>query len=165
MIAEVWTPIRESKGYEVSNTGKVRNIATGEVLKPRPIKTGYERVHLPLEKGRKDFYIHRLVAEAYCDHPAGCDVVNHLDNDIHNNSADNLEWTTQFGNVHHGMKQRRYRLNAVPVVGYKDGNKYEFASSHQAAIHTGCGHSTISKCCKGKQKTTHGYSWRYAEVV
>ena len=159
-------PIEDTSGnYHVSNMGNVKNMRTGKTLSPRKTRRGYLRVHLPVNKGRKDFYIHRLVAKAFCEHPEGCDVVNHIDNDIQNNRADNIEWTTQFRNVHYGMKQKRYRLNAVRVIGIRDGRQIEFPSVHQAELKTGCSHSTIVKCCKGKKKTAHGYQWKYAEVV
>jgi hypothetical protein len=106
-----------------------------------------------------------LVAEAFCDHPDGNDVINHLDNDPGNNKADNLEWTTPLGNVHYGMKQKRFRLNAVSVIGSKDGQSYKFISSRQAEAITGCDHSSIIKCCRGKRKAIHGFTWKYAEVV
>ena len=166
MIKEIWKPIPETNGdYEVSNTGKVRNFRTGKVLKPRPTKRGYFRVHIPINGKRKDAYIHRIVADRFCIHIPGNDVVNHIDNDVQNNTAENLEWTTQLGNVHHGMKQKRYRLNARSVIGCKNGETIKYVSAHQAAEGTGCDYSTIIKCCKGKKHATHGYTWKYAEVV
>ena len=165
-MTEVWKPIEETNGdYLVSNLGKVKNNKTGKTLAPRPTKTGYLRVRLPVDNGRKDIYIHRIVANAFCERPEGCDIINHLDNNNQNNAADNLEWTTQFGNVHYGMRQKRYKLNAVRVVGIKNGEQVEFPSAHFAGLMTGCDHSTIIKCCKGKKKTAHGYQWKYAEVV
>ena len=165
MTGEVWNVIFASPGYEVSNKGNVRNRETGHIMTPRPTKTGYLRVHLPVQIGRKDFYIHRLVAESFCIQPDGCNVVNHIDNNNQNNSAENLEWTTPLGNVYHGMIQKRFRLNAVPVVGYKDGKWFCFISAHQAEYKTGCDHSSIIKCCKGKKHTVKGFTWQYAEVI
>lgn len=49
----------------------------------------------------KTLLVHRLVAEAFCAKPDGCNVVNHLDSDRRNNRASNLEWTTQRGNIEH----------------------------------------------------------------
>jgi len=165
-MTEHWAKIEESIGdYIVSNHGRVMNRQTGKLLSPRPIPSGYLRVHLPAKGKRRDFYIHRLVAEAFCKHPAGCDVINHIDNNPQNNNVDNLEWTTQRRNVYHGMKQNRYRLNAVSVIGYKDGKEYTFSSAHEAEQKTGCDHSSVTKCCKGKRKTIHGYQFRYAEVA
>jgi hypothetical protein len=114
-------------------------------------------------KGR-DTYIHRLVAEAFCARQDGHNVINHIDNNPQNNRADNLEWTTQFDNVHYGMKQGRYRLNAKSVLAIKDGTIQQFVSAHQASIALLCDSSTITGCCKGKNKTHHGYEFRYAEV-
>lgn len=45
--------------------------------------------------------VHRLVAMCFCEKPDGCNVVNHLDSNKTNNSADNLEWTTISGNTKH----------------------------------------------------------------
>lgn len=156
----IWVPIKQAPKYEVSETGYVRNTKTKKVLKPRSTKKGYLRVHLH----KVDFYIHRLVADAFCVHPVGCNVINHIDNNPQNNNANNLEWVTQFYNVHYGMKQGRYKFNAVGVVGCKEGHEQFYPSAHYAQKETGCDHSMIIKCCKGKKKTTHGFTWRYAEV-
>ena len=166
-MTEEWRPVTGTNGkYLVSNTGKVYSTRSGITLKPRPIKHGYLRVNLPAEsRTKRDVYIHRLVAEAFCERREGCDVVNHIDNDTQNNHASNLEWVRQFDNVYHGMKQNRYRLNARSVVGTKGNESRIFASTRQAEAITGCDHSAIAACCRGKHKTTHGYTWKYAEVV
>ena len=166
MTEEIWRPIPETNGdYEVSNTGKVRNSRTGTIRVPKLLPNGYLRVHYNQSYKRFDRYVHRLVAEAYCNRPDGCNVVNHIDNNKENNNAENLEWTTQFGNVHHGMKQGRYKHNAIPVIGCKDGKQKRYISAHFAAKQTGCDSSSIIRCCKGKSKVTHGYQWKYAEVI
>ena len=161
---EVWKPI-EGCNYEVSNMGRIRNSETGKVLAGRPTRRKYLRVHISVFGKRTDYYIHRLVADAFCERKDGCDVINHIDNNPENNRADNLEWTTQHRNVLYGMVQGRYRLNAVPVSGYKDGEQFSFLSAHEAEKETGCDHSSIIKCCKGKMKSIHGYTWNYAEVT
>lgn len=163
---EEWKAIEASPNYAVSNHGRVINVTTGMILKPRPIQNGYQRVHLPVKDGRKDFYIHRLVADAFCDHPSGCDVVNHIDFDVKNNRADNLEWTTQRSNVLYSMDAGRVHRfpNAMPVIGTKDGLSSFYRSSKEAGDKTGCDASSIIKCCKGKHSHCHGYKWRYAEV-
>lgn len=167
-VEEKWARISDSDGeYVISNFGRVMNIATGKVLRPRKTPTGYERVHLPSENKRKDFYIHRLVAEHFCIHPFNHDVVNHLDNNPSNNISTNLEWTTQRGNVLYAMEQHRVKKfpNMRAVVCVTEENEIVFRSAHEAAEKTGCDHSAILKCCKGKAKTTHGLMWKYAEVT
>lgn len=159
---EQWKQIPNVVGfYEVSNTGKVRNGKTKKLLEPRPTKNNYLRVHI--SNGRtRDVYIHRLVADAFCYRAYGCDIVNHIDNNPLNNNSENLEWTTQFKNVHYGMAQKRYKHNAIPVVGHKNGMDYEFCSANQASVHTGCDAKAILKCCKNIYSQSKGYKWEYA---
>ena len=164
-IPEIWKKIEiSSKNYEVSNYGQIRNSTTKKILTPRPTKTGYLRVHLAVpEGGRKDFYIHRLVAEAFCSRKEGYDTVNHLDNDITNNYASNLEWCTQTQNIDYCQNQGRASKNRKPVIGIKDNVEYYFNSMTEAQQHTGCCVQNIGQCCRGERKTIHGYSWRYVE--
>jgi len=163
---EQWKQINGMNGiYLVSNFGRIKNIITNHIRKPYVLPNGYGVVRFFVDGKRNHKYVHRLVAEAFCERPEGCNVVNHIDNNKENNNADNLEWTTQFGNVHHGMKQKRYLKNAIPVIGYKDGKQYEFISINEAARKTGCDSSYISKCCRKIQKSSKGYKWEYAEVA
>ena len=162
-VNEIWKRIPDSdKFYEVSNLGRVRNGCTQRVLTPRPTKTGYLRVHISIGDGRKDFYIHRLVADAFCAHPEGYNVVNHLDSNPQNNRADNLEWTTQQRNLIYAMEKGNNPHFMRPVIGLKNEQEYYFNSTMEAQRETGCFASNIQQCCMGNRKTIHGYEWRYA---
>jgi hypothetical protein len=96
----------QSGRYEVSNLGAVRRaipgISTyvGRPCRPQLGPGGYEQVCLSGESSPKQ-YVHRLVAEAFCQKPDGCNVVNHKDRIRSNNNASNLEWVTQRENVAH----------------------------------------------------------------
>ena len=165
--SEEWKCIEESNGnYEVSNLGRVRNITTGQILKPRPTPNGYLRVHLRTKYTRKDFYIHRLVAAYFCNRPEGCDIINHLDCNPGNNAANNLEWTTQRDNVYYSMTKGRYHKypSARAVIGIKNGIEIYFRSIHEAADFVHGDNSYIAKCCKESHRRTKGYAWKYAEV-
>ena len=162
---EIWKRIPQSdKFYEVSNLGNVRNGTTKKILSPRPTPTGYLRVHISVGNGRKDFYIHRLVAEAFIPNPNNYQVVNHLDNNPANNHANNLEWVTQKQNVAYAQSQDRMPNwpDKKPVIGYKDGEKFYFESIIAASKALGFYTSDISRCCRGLRKDTNGYSWEYA---
>ena len=63
-------------------------------------------VMLRKEGKRKNFYVHRLVAEAFCERTHG-NVVNHIDYNKRNNAASNLEWCTQKENIHHSIEHYR----------------------------------------------------------
>lgn len=157
---EKWKAIPICHAYEVSNYGRVRN-ADGLILAPRKTKTGYQRIHFTIDGKRKDMYIHRLVAEAFCERTDGCDIVNHKDFNPANNHADNLEWTTQRGNVIYSMNVGRVGRfpNAKMIIGEKAGVRYLFRSSREAAQAIGCDHKTILRGCKTGRRTKHGYLW------
>lgn len=165
---EEWKPVKGLEGlYEVSNIGRVKSLRNGKILIPHFLPNGYARVKLTATTGGRERYIHRLVAEAFCVHPDGCNVVNHIDYDKRNNNSTNLEWTTQLGNVRYSMSNGRMPKfpNSKRVIGIKDDRETEYGSAHEASQMTGCDSSMIIKCCKGKVRNTHGFEWRYAEVI
>lgn len=101
---EIWKNIEGYNSvYQVSNYGRVKSYGKGlrreKILKPS--KDRYCRVVL-CKKGKiKGFSVHRLVALAFLDNHRGCEVVNHIDFDRHNNRVENLEWCTQKENIQH----------------------------------------------------------------
>lgn len=110
---EIWKPVvGREEYYEVSNTGKVRSL----IFKDKPTgiyemklytgSKGYQSVEL-YKPHPKNCWVHRLVAEAFCNKPEGCDIVNHIDNNPSNNHYTNLEWTTYSGNLKHAQNQGR----------------------------------------------------------
>ena len=64
-----------------------------------------------LSRPRKDFTVHRLVADAFIDKDESLLVVNHKDFNIENNSYKNLEWCTQAHNIRHSLAAGRYPNN------------------------------------------------------
>lgn len=112
-MEEIWKPVKgREEYYEVSNTGKLRSLIfkdkpTGIYeMKPYTDPKGYKSLELSKPFLRKCL-VHRLVAEAFCEKPEGCDIVNHLDNNPSNNHYTNLEWTTYSGNLKHAQNQGR----------------------------------------------------------
>ena len=112
MVTEIWETVKGYEGlYEVSNEGRVRSldhevpngansfrIAKGRVLRQRVNSNGYLRVCLCKENKRKDFYVHRLVVEAFIGAiPNGLEV-NHIDMNRANNNLANLEIVTNSEN-------------------------------------------------------------------
>lgn len=67
-------------------------------MKYRYTKQGYARVYLRCDDTgkRKDFYVHRIVAELFCknDDPENKKQVDHKNNYRFDNSAENLWWVT-----------------------------------------------------------------------
>lgn len=106
-----WKDIQGYEGlYQVSNLGEVRSLKYKgrnniKILKGASDKDGYRRVALfDKEKCRKEYRIHRLVAEAFIPNPENKPQVNHIDGNKINNKSDNLEWATQEENMQHAYK-------------------------------------------------------------
>ena len=93
---ELWKEIEGYGGrYQVSNCGRIWNVATQSMMKPQMKKTGYYSINL-MKPNKKIVTerVHRLVALYFCKKHEECNVVNHIDSDKTNNRASNLEWTT-----------------------------------------------------------------------
>lgn len=179
-MTEVWKPVvGDEEHYKVSNFGRVMSIKNG-VLKPQANNRGYLYVYLRLG-GRGKAYIHRLVAEAfvYNSSPGVNTVVNHIDFNPQNNRADNLEWTTHKGNVHHSIRAGRYERSEAWLGHLRETNEKNGRSVIGKDIQTGdeitfkclndCRSagfdpSCVCDCCKGKRKTHKGHTWRYADA-
>lgn len=64
---EMWKDIPDYEGdYQESNFGRTKSLKFGKekILKPSFHETGYLRIHLAKKGKGKNFYPHRLVAEA-----------------------------------------------------------------------------------------------------
>ena len=101
-----WLAIKNYEGlYEVSNTGLVRSIARDKTLALNPRKdTKYLVVSLWKNNKGKNFYVHRLVCEAFIPNPNELPEVNHIDGNRQNNHTNNLEWVDRQGNIKHAIE-------------------------------------------------------------
>lgn len=99
-----------------------------------------KRQHVNLiKKGiRKNFLVHRLIAEAFIPNPHNKPAINHIDNNPSNNKIDNLEWCTQEENMQHAARQNRLstrrKFNYDEIWDlYKSGiNKYKISKIYKA---------------------------------
>lgn len=152
---EIWKDIDGFSGYyEISSSGRVRNIRTGRVLKPSVTDQGYTTVKLYRNNKAKEAKIHRLVASAFIQNPENKPQVNHLDRNKRNNDVSNLEWSTNRENIDHAIRtglnktrnsklamNKRYRSNFVQLtllipkeVNVKLQNMAEETGSTRTAI-------------------------------
>lgn len=118
----MWKDIKNYEGfYQINELGEIKTISTnfrnvkpGKISKGRPSKNGYFSVSLTKNKTVKNFYVHRLVAQAFLgDCPVRCEV-NHKDGVRSNNHLDNLEYVTRSENNFHSYRV----LSRVPVLTY-----------------------------------------------
>ena len=108
---ERWKDIDGYDGaYQVSDLGRVRSLKFGKtrVLRPRKEKNGYLRLILWKNGKRKDFSVHRLVAQTFIPNDdESKTVINHIDECKQNNRLWNLEYCTQQYNTNYNDVQFR----------------------------------------------------------
>lgn len=157
---EIWKDIKGYEGvYQVSNYGNVRSLKKWDLnkrafidaetlIKPTDNGNGYDIIGLRIITKRKNFYVHRLVAETFIDNPMGLKYVNHKDYDKKNNCVDNLEWCTQKENVAHSLTHMK---KPKSVIHNKTGEKYiKYVANRKNYV------VTIKKKYCGSSKTLEG---------
>src|SRR5690606_20717030 len=166
-IKEIWKPVNGYEGYfEISNLGNVKALKRVETIsrgrksskKERLLKcwlnnSGYPAVVLTVNWKRKDYLVHRLVAEHFIDNPNNYPLVNHIDCDKTNAIYSNLEWCKYSINEKHaydiGLRKKKLskkdkkeilKLRKLGLTYYKIADKY------------GVSYQRIGKICKDSQK-------------
>lgn len=161
---EVWKQLGNFP-YSISSKGRVKNNRTLLLLKPS-ITGGYYKVRPSVEGRVQDIFIHNAV---YCifnniqSIPEGM-VVDHIDGDKLNNNIENLRLITLSQNVKSALYDTKTNKSCKAVAQYKDG-KYiaTFPSTREAARILGLDSSTISKVCRGVNKSHGGFTFKYVD--
>lgn len=154
---EEWRPIR--LGYEVSRTGNVRKVFdNGYAFVKQEILHGQPFVALWGSEPDKEF-VDILVANAFIDNPNLYHVVRHLDGDMRNNNADNLEWIYSNKTVaNSGKVVRQYTVDGQYITSYDSISQ---ACRANGFLQT----AGVSSCCNRKpgHNSRFGFIWRFAE--
>ena len=161
-----WRTVIEYDRYEVNQFGDIRHKERKRVLTQRPNNGGYLYVNFNIEGHRKNFAVHRIVANAFIPNPNNYPEVNHKDGDRTNNNVTNLEWVSSSQNKIHAYQKEENRASRgkqVEQYSLQGILLRTFISASEAARFIGCSVGAISNCCKGRTKTSQGYVWKYAE--
>lgn len=169
---EIWKEIEGYENlYQISNHGRVKSLNyrhTGKekIRKPTKRKDGYLKVVLFKQGKRKNYQVHRLVAQAFIDNSNNLPEINHRDEVKTNNCASNLEWCTNYYNINYGTRNQRVAESntnnpntSKQVLCVETGKTYP--STHQVQRELGFNQGHISSTCNGKRNTCGGFHWRY----
>lgn len=157
----------------VSDQGRVKSLLRdGRILKAVSDKKGYLRLRVTLDREKKSYKIHRLVAEAFIPNPNGKEQVNHINGDKTDNRAENLEWVTNRENASHAIRAGLW--DSVIAGSAKENNSRKkgviasngeicmlFESVSEAERYFGSRH--IVDVLKGKRTHVKGWAFSYAE--
>lgn len=128
--------------YVITSFGKVINIKSLRILKPKKVDaSGAKRnsynyyryaVSLCTHGVYKDFYVHRLVAEAFLNKPNKDDlVINHINHNTLDNRAINLEYITRSENSKDQITNRWTDYSIDELVALRDKTIYGSKEYHQ----------------------------------
>lgn len=150
--------------YSVSTFGRVRNDDTYLLLKPSLV-CGYHKVRLSQDGVIYDITIHKLVYMVFNNIdtiPKGY-VIDHIDANKLNNKLSNLQLITLSENVNNALYVQKTNSSCKPVEQLTLDGKHinSFKSCAEAARQLGLDNSTISKVCRGINKTHGGFKFRY----
>lgn len=121
--------------YQVNEEGQIYNTKTQRFLQGHIENTGYVSVNLKIGNKKKNYSLHRLIAQTFIPNPNNLSIVNHIDGNKTNNQVSNLEWVNQSENRKHAIRTQISNLaigtrNIVDNIidedwkQYKDTNYY-----------------------------------------
>lgn len=145
--------------YEVSRDGEhIRNKTTKRELKLRDNLYGYYVVGLHKNKKQYTLKVHRIVAYTYSDlipndNPTEKTDINHINENKHDNSVENLEWTTHGNNIVYSQAKR--------VRCIDTGQEFESVNElcRVLGLDVGC----VSQVCLGKRKSHKNLHFEYVD--
>jgi len=145
MVKEEWRNIGGYEGlYQVSDIGRVRSVASGNIKALAKNSTGYYRADLWKDNAGRKVFIHRMVYAAFHGDIKKGLIINHKNGSPLDNRASNLEMCTHLENSQHawrtgltdnrGEKHGLSKLKEVDVIFIRENlNKKEFNANFLAA--------------------------------
>lgn len=163
--------IKGFERYEITDDGRVWSTISDIWRSTHLDKDGYVRVGLCGLYGKKNFGVHRLVAEAFIPNPDNLPEVNHINGNRADNRVENLEWVSFMDNQKKVMKAPK-RVKHPPIGKYDmDWNLLDTFSTYADAARSIEGNQThqtrlnhIRDCClnnKPESQQYLGFNWKF----
>lgn len=113
-IPELWRPVPGFDTYIASNKGSV-----AKMMRPKVHDMGYLKIKIQYNSARKDFYMQRLVAEAWIDDLEEDYIITHINGDRQDNRVSNIRVTTQSEVINKSIEKGR---TIADQKGVNNGN-------------------------------------------
>lgn len=139
--------------YIINRDGTIFSIKNNKYLIPHKRKDGYFIVRI----NRKDYTIHRLVAQKYIPNPNNYPYVNHINYIKTDNRVENLEWCTPKYNSIHGIGKKIYQYDLK-------GNLIKEYNSISEIDSKKFNRKMISNCCRNKKSIHRWYIFSYVPL-
>ena len=128
-MTEQWKQIEDYPNYWISDLGNVFNRKLDCPMKVMTNERGYIRVALRNDKGRKKFFVHRLVLEAFTE-PNDELEVNHINHVRNDNRLDNLEWCDKSQNTNDRLSSCGYEFTFTETLP-EDAKPFTTYNNHE----------------------------------
>lgn len=163
MTNEIWRDIPSYEGlYQASNYGRIKSLHHNkERIMRTPLNSkGRPFLGLTIGRWKQVVEVHVLVALAFLgERPEGM-VVNHISGDRTDNRVENLEYVTQYENMHHAIEIDRLRgmrredvLSIINLINTTDLSLNKISALFNVHMRT-------------VSRIMHGERWReYAHLV
>jgi hypothetical protein len=123
----VWKTIENNEEYKVSNDGLIKKVETGKLMAQSVHKSkgteNYSRYCIKMFG--KNYFVHRLVANAFVPNPENKLEVDHIDGNALNNHYTNLRWATRHEQMRNTKKPVNNTSGIKGVSWKKDKKKWK----------------------------------------
>jgi hypothetical protein len=130
----------ELQGYGVGYNGLI--FGKNGIFLKYGRKNGYYTVGLQINKKKKMFFVHRLVAEYFISPKKDNLQVNHIDGNKANNDFRNLEWVTPSQNTKHAYNNG---LNKNVIKATKKANSKKVCDTSTGILYDSAKDAAICK--------------------
>ena len=146
--------------YKINEKGEVLSVLTGKLKTPDKNSCGYLRITLQNKNHEPKIervFLHRLVAMHFIPNPNNLPVVNHIDLNRENCSADNLEWCDNRQNELHSRQNGEKEYKPFKVV-FNDGVVKTYHVKQDLADEIGRSRVLVKFWLHGKYKSYTNYN-------